>query len=131
MYKDFNRWNEIKKEMDAKDLKVLYFREREVWWCSLGINIGDEENGKGAMSQRPVLILRKFNMRIMLVIPVTTRIKPDNRFYMPIACPDGRTRSVIISQIRIIDTRRLGKRMFMMDLILFQNIKKEIRHLFA
>ncbi len=45
MQKDFNNWNSLKQELD-KNEKVLFFKEREVWWCSIGLNLGHEENGK-------------------------------------------------------------------------------------
>lgn len=91
MYKDFDRWNEVKKHVDLRrNTEQIYFKERDVWWCSLGINIGDEENGKGVISQRPILVLRKFNARIFLGIPMSTKLKPQNPFYFSLICPDGK-----------------------------------------
>jgi mRNA interferase MazF len=58
MQKDFDKWNEQKKELDKKQ-KDMLFKEREIWWCNLGLNIGDEENGKGEKSTRPILIIKK------------------------------------------------------------------------
>lgn len=40
MKKDFDSWNDIKKNLDGK-AKDMLFKEREVWWCNLGLNIGD------------------------------------------------------------------------------------------
>ena len=37
--KDFDRWNEQKKKLHDGEREVL-FHEREIWWCSLGVNIG-------------------------------------------------------------------------------------------
>ena len=36
--KDFNKWNEKKKEIEADGIPDLYPKEREIWWCSLGVN---------------------------------------------------------------------------------------------
>ncbi len=30
-------------------------------WCSIGINVGDEEDGKNELYERPVLVIKKFN----------------------------------------------------------------------
>ena len=45
--KEFDKWNELKKKLhNSEKPKKFYFREREIWWCSLGLNIGFEEDGK-------------------------------------------------------------------------------------
>ncbi len=65
MKKDFDCWNDIKKKLDESK-KTLFFKERDVWWCSIGLNVGDEENGKNQFFSRPVLVVRKFNNRLFL-----------------------------------------------------------------
>lgn len=45
MKKDFDNWNKIKKSVNIKVAEV-YFRERDIWWVSLGTNIGFEQDGK-------------------------------------------------------------------------------------
>jgi hypothetical protein len=37
--KEFDKWNDVKKKTHHKHVSVLY-REQEIWWCSLGVNIG-------------------------------------------------------------------------------------------
>ena len=45
--KDFDKWNIIKKQVNTKEvIRDLFFYEREVWWCSLGLNVGYEQDGK-------------------------------------------------------------------------------------
>jgi hypothetical protein len=39
MRKDFDKWNNKKKEINNQDFFDLFFHEREIWWCSLGLNI--------------------------------------------------------------------------------------------
>lgn len=58
MEKDFDNWTQIKKGLDTEH-KIPFFNEREIWWCSLGVNIGYEIYGKGYVFSRPVLILKK------------------------------------------------------------------------
>ena len=57
MEKDFDRWNDLKKRVNDRSLQPLY-HAREIWWASLGVNVGYEQDGTGASYERPVLILR-------------------------------------------------------------------------
>ena len=60
MNKEYNKWNEIKKQLAIKE-KNLDFKNREIFWMKVGQNIGFETDGKGEEFLRPVLILRKFS----------------------------------------------------------------------
>ena len=43
MEKDFDRWNSSKKRIDA-DLNEIDYHEREIWWCSIGVNVGSQNS---------------------------------------------------------------------------------------
>lgn len=96
MEKDFDTWNKRKKKLHIRAIDTLYFHERDVWWCSIGVNIGFEQDGKGETVQRPVVVLRKFNKHVLLVLPLTTKVK-KHRYYFPLTCPDGVKRCAILS----------------------------------
>lgn len=66
--RNFWSWLSLKIHLHSSQEQPVYFREREIWWCSVGINIGDEEDGKNNLFERPVLILKKFNERIVWVV---------------------------------------------------------------
>ena len=104
MEKDFDNWNSLKKDLDIKE-KLPTFKQREIWWCHLGLNIGDEENGKGKNYSRPILIVRKFNSRIFLGVPLTTQIK-DKHYYHRIIFKE-KEQCVITSQLRLLESKRL------------------------
>lgn len=127
MKKDFKKWH-TKKELlhNEKDISNLFFKEREVWWVALGANIGFEQDGKGEEFRRPVLILKKFNQFVLLVVPLTTKIK-NNKYYFPINIRDGTERMAIISQIRLIDTKRLIDKLARIDDDSFTKIKNAIK----
>lgn len=127
MKKDFDAWNKIKKETHSKDRPPL-FSEREIWWCSLGINIGSEEDGKGEDYLRPVLILRKFNKSIFYGLPITSRIK-DDQFHVSINSGDVMG-SIILSQMRLIDSKRLSHLMGRITEDESKEIKKKLKNLF-
>jgi mRNA interferase MazF len=74
--KDFRGWCEKKEILHGKDEDLVpYFNERELWWCALGVNIGFEQDGKNEHFERPVLVLRKFNKHLLLVLPQTSKAK--------------------------------------------------------
>src|SRR3989338_4554790 len=105
MEKDFQKWHKAKKELD-KNLSRLFFHEREVWWCSIGLNIGFEQDGRGEYFARPILIFKKFNNEVFWAIPLSTKIK-KSKFYVPIELGDDIPRVVIVSQLRLVDAKRL------------------------
>ena len=107
MQKDFDSWNVLKKKLDAIH-KTPTFQEREIWWCSVGLNVGHEENGKNDLFSRPVLVIRKFNKRIFLGIPLTSKIKEHHKFYHKIHFKD-QVQSVMLSQVRVWESRRLTR----------------------
>ena len=71
MAKAFDQWNIFKKWLDAKQAAGgLFFHEREIWWCSLGMNVGVEIDGKNFRFERPVLIVRRFNNHMLWIAPL-------------------------------------------------------------
>ncbi len=106
MEKDFDKWNEVKKSIDSQSVRRdLFFLDREIWWCSLGINIGVEENGKGGDSTRPVLIIKKFNNAMLWILPITTREGLID--YRQKITVESIPSWVCLSQLRTISTKRL------------------------
>lgn len=102
------------------------FRERDIFWCSFGENIGDEENGKWEEFTRPVLIIRKFNKNLLLWVPLSTKIKPENIFYTSITL-HWKNISAITSQIRSLDSRRLHKKIWTLDTQDYDKVMADIR----
>jgi len=122
--KEFDNWNTKKKEIDLNN-KESFYHEREVWWCNLGVNIGFEEDGKGKDFVRPVLILKGFSKDVFICIPLTTKIR-KGKYYFNIDLNDGIERNVILSQIRLIDSKRLQEKICMIDEKQFKEIKQKV-----
>ncbi len=57
MQKKFDDWNKAKKTINDIGEYKLY-HTREVWWCSLGVNVGFEQDGSKDEHRRPVLVLK-------------------------------------------------------------------------
>lgn len=83
--------------------------EREIWWASIGVNIGHEIDGKNHFCDRPLLILRKTTRCSFIGIPLSTKLK-DHPHYLHFEFKN-RTQSALIAQIRLFDARRLNNRM--------------------
>ena len=125
MEKDFDSWNTKKRFIHARVLN-MYFKEREVWWCSLEVNIGFEQDGRGSEFRRPVLVLRKFSKNSSLVVPLTTKIK-NNKYYVSCNLSDDLPRMAIISQIRLVDSRRFIDKLGVADIDSCNQIKSAIK----
>ncbi len=94
MLKDFDSWNEKKKVVHAKG-DAPFFHEREVWWCSLGINVGSEQDGTGSNYDRPVVVIRGFNKDIFFGVALTGKRKVG-KFYFPVGMIEDREASAVL-----------------------------------
>jgi hypothetical protein len=62
-------------------------------------------NNGGCPHYFTVLILKKFNKDIFLAVPISTKIKDDQ--YKVIFANDGKKYSANLSQMRVLDSKRL------------------------
>lgn len=100
-------WCKVAMSLQQKKAAVL-FKEAEIWWCHVGLNVGIEIFGKGDQFARPVLVFKKLNTKSFLGIPLTSQLKSGS-WYVPLRC-DGKEARAILSQIKILDKGRLMKR---------------------
>jgi len=106
MEKDFKKWHKDK-EIIHNERPRLFFHEREIWFCRLGVNVGFEQDGFGDDFLRPTIIFRKFNNEIFWGIPLTKKEK-DKKYYFAFSFPERGKNTAILSQIRLIDAKRLA-----------------------
>ena len=104
-----------------------YFREREVWWLALGLNLGAEENGKGPEFSRPVLILRKFNQNFFLGVPLSTVPKRGKYYYTFTLGSNYPT--ALLSQVRALAASRLINRDGKINREEFMRLRAQLRNL--
>ncbi|MBI1813154.1 type II toxin-antitoxin system PemK/MazF family toxin [Candidatus Peregrinibacteria bacterium] len=122
MQKLFDQWNSMKKKLDAQeDKRTVFFHEREVWWCSIGINVGVESDGKNDHFERPVLIVKKFNGYMLWVIPLTSK-KRFGKHYHRIAHDRG-VSFACLSQLRTISSKRLLRKIGMISTKEFTSVR--------
>ena len=105
--KDFDIWNIEKKNIENIKNDTLPFHEREIWWCSFGLNIGDEQDGKNELFERPGLVIKKFNNKVAWVLPMSTKEK--NGIYYYSILHEGKVFTVILSQLRLVSVKRFHR----------------------
>ena len=102
----FHEWGLLKQKLDTLPRNKL-IREGDVWFCSVGKNIGHEEDGKNAFYERPVLIVRKFTADYFWGALLTSTIRTgpyslNIHFQKTIRC-------ALLFHLRSYDTKRLQR----------------------
>lgn len=121
-------WTKLKLKIHNKlDDNIVFFQEREIWWVSLGINIGSEQNGKHGNFERPVLVLKKFNKYTLWIIPITSKYK-SQKYYFNLFL-DGILYCFNLSQLRLISSKRLLRKMAVLPEDKFKKIQELIKEL--
>lgn len=103
--KGFLEWIGMKEKLHSIIHKPPFVSEGEIWWASLGENIGAEINGKNRQFSRPVVVLRKLSNGFYIVIPLTTQIHYGT-WYVNFK-QKGVEMSACLHQVRSLDYRRL------------------------
>ncbi len=126
--KDFDKWIIKKKILHEKRGLPPLFKERDIWWLSVGVNVGFEEDGKDVNYVRPVLVVKKFNREMFIGVPMSTKLK-ENKYYIPVTVKQ-QTVSVMISQIRVFSSKRIWNKLAELDETDFVKILEELKGFF-
>ncbi len=123
--KDFDGWLARKKMINDMP-GIAFAHPREIWWCSFGVNVGAEIDGKNENYERPVIVMKVYNKETLLVLPITSKQK-DDKFHHKIDA-DKKTVWVKLTQHRVISNKRLIRKIDVLDGVKFgalKNIWKE------
>lgn len=120
----FVTWIKLKVKLHIADIN-FYFHEREIWWASLGANVGYEQDGKNKKFERPVLIVKKFNSHLLWVLPLTSTVKEHKYYFRTMY--ENREYCIILSQIRTISSKRLLRKIRTLPVDEFEGVKEKIR----
>jgi len=104
--KNYQKWMPVKAEIHNDGNRPIGFKEGEIWWCSLGENIGFEEDGKSSRYTRPVLVYKVYSRQLFIAIPLSTT-KNRGKYYFEFEF-NGKISVALLSQIRALDSSRLG-----------------------
>jgi mRNA interferase MazF len=120
--KQFLAWIGLKEQLHYTDHRPPLVSERDIWWASLGENVGSEMNGKSGRFSRPVLVLKKLAHGFFLVAPTTTQ-PHKGTWYVPVRL-QGDDEYVCLNQIRTIDYRRLYSKLGQIDTDNFERVRE-------
>src|SRR5665213_794991 len=126
--KRFFTWMRLKTKLHEIHHAPPLVSEREIWWASIGENVGSEINGKSALFSRPVLILKKLTHGFYFVVPTTTQ--PRQGSWYVAFHQRGRDMFACLHQARAIDYRRLSSRLGKIDSDDFGRVKDGFRTLY-
>lgn len=125
MTKNFTQWNTQKQKIHDVGTSKFY-HVREVWWCALGVNVGSEQDGGGEEYRRPVVILKALGPTTCLVVPLTTSTH-THQYRLPIGEVNDENATALLSQIRVVDTKRLVRKVDVISKETFEHIRKAAR----
>ncbi len=117
----FDKWNELKQEIDNG--YNVNFNEREIVFISMGQNIGLEQYGKGEDFLRPVVIVKKFSKKLFFGIPLTSKIKEGTFFHT--VHFKNRVNSALLLQARTFDSKRIKYRLSKLNENEFKKLKSK------
>ena len=124
----FAKWTKIKIHTHISDIRN-FPRERQIWWASLGHNIGVEINGKHEMFERPVLVIKRYSEDASLVVPISSAVK-ESIYHVKFINHKGENNVVNLSQVRAISNKRFIRKIGKMHssdyLKIRENLKKSI-----
>jgi mRNA interferase MazF len=127
--KNFDAWNIHKKSVDQTESKKLHFKERDVWWASVGINIGSEIDGKNELFERPVLVVKKLHGTKLFGIPLTTKTKVGSYF---VSIRYGATDGVaVLVDSKVLSSKRLIRKIGKISIEDFKKVKEGLKEMLA
>ena len=129
MVKNFREWSKIKIGLEKIDLNKIEFSETEIWWTSIGINLGDEEDGKNEKYERPVLVLKKFSNKLFIGLPLSTKVK-EGKFYINFKTETFEY-SVLVSQLKVMSSKRLIRKINKLSRGRFNQVKEACKKLLS
>ncbi|HMO79045.1 MAG TPA: type II toxin-antitoxin system PemK/MazF family toxin [Candidatus Paceibacterota bacterium] len=124
MFKNFYNWFKIKTKINNGD-NILIAKEREIIMCHLGLNVGFEQDGSGDSFLRPVLIFKKFSNKLYIIIPLTKKHR-TGKFYFTFSFNKKTQSTAILSQLKIIDSKRFIYKMGYISKEDFDKIKDSV-----
>ena len=104
--------------------RTISLRKGEIRWASLGVNVGAEIDGKGSGFTRPVLVLRVIGSTLVLVVPLSTKLK-NIPGYIPME-RNGVIVSVCANHIKMISQKRIFDRTGKLSQHKFDRVRKQI-----
>jgi mRNA-degrading endonuclease toxin of MazEF toxin-antitoxin module len=129
-----DEWHPEKIRVNAHCSAPKSFKNSDIWWCIIGINIGCEVDGKQHHA-RPVLIIKRFGKSSFFGLPLTSQIKaepwaiPINIIYKQTTAPEKLKSYCLLTQGRTFDSRRLTTKIGTLSTREFEQVKQSFSQL--
>ena len=118
----FLEWIGLKQKLHQGTQSPPLVSAGDIWWASIGENVGSEINGKSRLFSRPVIIYKKLAHGFYFVIPTTTKSKVGS-WFVPFRQAD-RNMVASLHQARAIDHRRLSTKLGQLDDSDFEKVRE-------
>jgi mRNA interferase MazF len=128
MIKEFFQWIRLKEKLHNSAAITPLVSHGDIWWASIGENVGSEINGKSVLFSRPVIIFKKLAHGFYFVIPTTTKIR-DGTWYVQFRHQE-KDMIACLHQARPLDYRRLSSKIGTLDDADFLRIKEGFHSLY-
>ena len=126
--KRFLKWIGLKEILHFKGCSPPYVNQGDIWWASVGENVGSEINGKSDLFSCPVIVLKKLSHGFYFVIPTTTQ-KREGSWYVSFP-QHGRIITACLHQARAVDYRRFYSKLSELYESDFIKIKEGFKNLY-
>jgi mRNA interferase MazF len=121
--KRFNVWTKLKRKVHNYNGSIVHCKPREVWWVSLGHNVGLEQDGKGDNFERPVLIMKVYNASLFFGIPLTSK-EHEGKYFYKIEY-NGIPSIAVLSQARAFSSKRLLNKVGVVPIDMYNSLKQQ------
>lgn len=128
MVKRFLEWIGLKERLHGIQIDAPLVSTGDIWWVSIGENVGSEINGKSKLFSRPAIIFKKLAHGFYFVIPTTTQVK-DGTWYVSFK-HQGQLMNACLHQARSIDYRRLSSKLGTLDDTDFAKVREGFQDLY-
>ena len=108
----FLEWIGLKQKLHQGTQSPPLVSTGDIWWASIGENVGSEITGKSRLFSRPVIIFKKLAHGFYFVIPTTT--SKVGSWFVAFRQADRRM-IASLHQARAIDHRRLSTKLGQLD----------------
>jgi len=120
----FDSWNKLKKRLHHKE-KIIEFYQGNIYFMSIGKNIGHEVYGKEELFLRPVLVYKKLTKTTFLGIPLTSQ-KKEGSFFFQFSYKKDKTSVAMLHQMRVFDIRRSEYLSGKINKNTYKNLEKKV-----
>ncbi|OGY98761.1 MAG: hypothetical protein A2855_00560 [Candidatus Liptonbacteria bacterium RIFCSPHIGHO2_01_FULL_57_28] len=126
--KYFAKWIWLKEKLNGLVHRAPLVSERDIWWVSIGENVGSEISGKSDLFSRPAIIFKKLARGFYFIVPTSTKQKVGT-WYVPFK-HQGKNMVACLHQARTIDHRRLSSKLGTLDAADFERVRNGFRSLY-